>query len=289
MSTRNNGNNEVVTISLNTFYGASLILTFLGGLYLTYNRYLKQYRNVKDIPTNLFRKKWLYGKVTAVGDGDNFHFYHLPGGIFGGWGWLRKIPELELNTAMKIINSKNITASDKPFHQLSFKSFSKRIKDISSMSSSQRNLKLKSSYYMNLKPRYKGKRGLPTIPIRLSGIDAPERAHFGNKGQPFGDEALNWLRYRLLNKKVWIKPLRIDQYNRCVARTVYWSWVGGWKDIGLQMIKEGLAVVYEGKMDAEFDSKKKIYQFHEFLAKSQRRGLWTQKSIQTPGQFKKKT
>lgn len=288
MSTRNNDNHRVISVPLNTFYGVSLVLSFLGGSYLTYNRYLKQYRNIRDIPVSLFKRKWLYGRVTAVGDGDNFHFYHLPGGFFGGWGWLRKTPELELNTTIKTVDSKIITASDKPSHQMLSKSFFKRIKDIVSMSSSQRKLKLRSNYYMNLKPRYKGKRSLPTIPIRISGIDAPERAHFGNEGQPFGDEALNWLRYQLLGKRVWIKPLRIDQYNRCVARAVYWSWLGGWKDIGLQMIKEGLAVVYEGKIDAEFDGKKKIYQFHEFLAKSQRKGLWIQRSIETPSQFKKK-
>lgn len=288
MSNRNNDNNRVITIPLNAFYSVSFILTILGGSYLTYNRYLKQYTNVRDIPANIFKKKWLYGKVTAVGDGDNFHFYHLPGGFFGGWGWLRKTPELELNTTTKTVDAKTITASNKRYHQILFKSSFKRIKDILSMSSSQKNLELRSRYYMNLKPQYKGRRSLPTIPIRISGIDAPERAHFGNKGQPFGDEALNWLRYQLLGKKVWIKPLRIDQYNRCVARAIYWSWFGGWKDIGLQMIEEGLAVVYEGKIDAEFDGKKKIYQFHEFLAKSQRKGLWIQKNIETPGEFKKK-
>ncbi|KAL6015654.1 putative endonuclease lcl3 [Candidozyma auris] len=30
--------------------------------------------------------------MTRVGDGDNFKFYHTPGGVLLGWGWLRKIP-----------------------------------------------------------------------------------------------------------------------------------------------------------------------------------------------------
>lgn len=30
--------------------------------------------------------------MTRVGDGDNFRFYHTPGGLLMGWGWLRKIP-----------------------------------------------------------------------------------------------------------------------------------------------------------------------------------------------------
>jgi len=28
-----------------------------------------------------------------VGDADNFHLFHMPGGRLTGWGWLRKIPE----------------------------------------------------------------------------------------------------------------------------------------------------------------------------------------------------
>lgn len=74
-----------------------------------------------------------------------------------------------------------------------------------------------------------------------------------------------------------IKPSRIEQYHRCVARVVYWSWLGRWKNIGLQMIQEGLAVVYEGRTNAEFDNRKKTYQFHEFIARFRKKGLWIQK------------
>jgi hypothetical protein len=37
----------------------------------------------------------LFGTVTRVGDADNFHLFHTPGGRLAGWGWLpgRKIPE----------------------------------------------------------------------------------------------------------------------------------------------------------------------------------------------------
>lgn len=42
-----------------------------------------------------YRKRSLFGTVTRVGDGDNFHLYHTPGGRLAGWGWLpwRKVPE----------------------------------------------------------------------------------------------------------------------------------------------------------------------------------------------------
>ncbi|KAF9961304.1 putative endonuclease lcl3 [Mortierella alpina] len=43
-------------------------------------------------PHALQGKRVLRGKVTSVGDSDNFRFYHTPGGILAGWGWLRHVP-----------------------------------------------------------------------------------------------------------------------------------------------------------------------------------------------------
>ncbi|GJJ79087.1 micrococcal nuclease [Entomortierella parvispora] len=43
-------------------------------------------------PNMLKGKRILKGKVTSVGDSDNFRFYHTPGGVLGGWGWLRHVP-----------------------------------------------------------------------------------------------------------------------------------------------------------------------------------------------------
>ncbi|KAF9575569.1 putative endonuclease lcl3 [Mortierella alpina] len=43
-------------------------------------------------PHSLQGKRVLRGKVTSVGDSDNFRFYHTPGGIWAGWGWLRHVP-----------------------------------------------------------------------------------------------------------------------------------------------------------------------------------------------------
>ncbi|KAG0216511.1 putative endonuclease lcl3 [Mortierella sp. GBA30] len=43
-------------------------------------------------PHSLQGKRVLRGKVTSVGDADNFRFYHTPGGIWAGWGWLRHVP-----------------------------------------------------------------------------------------------------------------------------------------------------------------------------------------------------
>ncbi|CCF57209.1 hypothetical protein KAFR_0C02160 [Kazachstania africana CBS 2517] len=248
---------------------SALLSGSLLGAYICFGRYLRQFKSARDIPKYIFRRRWLYGKVTAVGDGDNFHFFHTPGGILGGWGLFRSLPILE---KADINFSKNSNIS--------------MVRRFFTLRSGKR--KKISRYYLNLAIPLKGKRNLPTVSVRLCGIDAPERAHFGNPAQPFSDEALNWLRYQILGKRIWIKPLSIDQYNRCVARAVYWSWLGGWKDVSLEMINEGMAVVYEAKTNAEFDGREKTYRFCEFIAKAQKKGLWSQKKLETPGEFKKR-
>lgn len=66
------------------------------GIFLSYRFYRRYMCRVKTYlnltPSILDGNRKLYGKVTRVGDGDNFRFYHTPGGVFMGWGWLRQIP-----------------------------------------------------------------------------------------------------------------------------------------------------------------------------------------------------
>lgn len=254
---------------------ASLLSSAILGSCWGFNRYLKQIKSAREIPRGIMKKRWLYGKVTAVGDGDNFHLFHMPGGILGGWGWLRTLPRLEKNNA-------DPSKKKKKRENALYTPLIQRLLTWRNKKNSER-----SKYYLGLASSVKGKRNLPTIAVRLCGIDAPERAHFGNPSQPFSDEALCWLRYKLLGKRIWIKPLSIDQYNRCVARAAYWSWLSGWRDISLEMLKEGLAVVYEGKTGAEFDGREQIYRFHEFVAKSRKKGMWVQNKMVTPGQYKR--
>ena len=67
-------------------------LVGLGALQL-YANYLRRIPGAAFIKPSAFRKKTLFGRVTSVGDGDNFHLFHTPGGRAVGWGWLRKVPE----------------------------------------------------------------------------------------------------------------------------------------------------------------------------------------------------
>lgn len=193
-----------------------------------YKRYCRRIRTYLDLtPSILDNQRQLYGKVTRVGDGDNFRFYHTPGGMLLGWGWLRKVPE---------------TRSE--------------LKD-------------------------------ETLMIRLCGVDAPERSHWGKPAQPFSEEALQWLRKYVMGRYVTITPYSIDQYKRVVARAQVWKWTGR-KDVSAEMIRTGMGIVYESKVGAEFGDNESWYRNLQSRAKLLRRGVWSLgKKMTTPGQFKK--
>ncbi|GMM29633.1 Lcl3 protein [Martiniozyma asiatica (nom. inval.)] len=211
------------------FYSLGTSVTIIGG-FTIYHRFFKRIQTAVQIPRSYFRKKWIYGKVTSVGDGDNFHLFHLPGGMFGGWGWLRKVPDV--------------------------------------------------NKFKLLKGR--------TIPVRLCGVDAPERSHFGKPAQPFSEEALIWLRHYILGRWLYIKPLHLDQYNRVVAKVMVLKWTG-WKDISEEMLKVGLATIYDAKVGAEFDGKEGIYRQREVKAQRKKVGMWgLGKNLITPREYKNK-
>lgn len=126
-----------------------------------------------------------------------------------------------------------------------------------------------------------------TISVRLAGVDAPELAHFGRPAQPYGEEAQTWLKQYVLDKNVRAYVHRRDQYERIVATVCIWKLLLR-RDVGLQMLKKGLAVVYEGKTGAEFGGHKEKYERAEMVAKGLRRGLWsaTGSGPETPGKYK---
>lgn len=60
-----------------------------------YRSYLRRIPEATYIRPGAFRKRSLFGTVTRVGDADNFHLFHTPGGRLAGWGWLpwRRVPD----------------------------------------------------------------------------------------------------------------------------------------------------------------------------------------------------
>ena len=83
------------------------------------------------------------------------------------------------------------------------------------------------------------------LAIRLCTIDTPETAKFGKDGQPFGEEAKNYLKEMVDQKMVHIRLLTKDQYGRGVAelRTGRWPFRTYTDE---QMLQAGLAEVYQG-------------------------------------------
>ncbi|KAI5862121.1 SNase-domain-containing protein [Durotheca rogersii] len=192
-----------------------------------YRSYLRRIPGTTHIQPSFFRKRSLFGRVTSVGDGDNFHLYHTPGGRLAGWDWLRKVP-------VKKTELKN-----------------------------------------------------KTIPIRIAGVDAPEGAHFGHPAQPFSSEALTWLSDYLLGRRVRVLIYRRDHYDRIVG-TVYVRRFLTRQDVGLEMLKRGLATTYEAKTGAEFGGLEEEYKAAESIAKTRKLGIWggKKKAFESPRDYK---
>ena len=122
----------------------------------------------------------------------------------------------------------------------------------------------------------------------MAGIDAPELAHFGRPAQPYAQEALDWLTAYIQGRRVRAYLHRPDQYGRVVA-TVYVRKGILRRDVGLQMLKAGLATVYEAKSGAEFgEGLEKKYRNAEWWAKAKRIGMWSgrRKDFESPRDYK---
>ncbi|KAG6007865.1 putative endonuclease lcl3 [Claviceps maximensis] len=126
-----------------------------------------------------------------------------------------------------------------------------------------------------------------TISIRLAGVDAPEGAHFGRPAQPFAAEALTWLSEYILHRDVRAYIHKRDQYNRIVA-TVYVRRFLFRRNVGLEMINQGLATTYEAKSGGEYGGLKEMYEAAEANAKKQRKGMWSLKrgAFESPREYK---
>lgn len=106
--------------------------------------------------------------------------------------------------------------------------------------------------------------------IRINGIDAPER------GQFFGDVAKAQLQWLVGGKTVVLKLKQRDQYGRWIA-TAY----ADGKDIGAEMLREGLAWHYE-----QYDNSV-VYAQLEAEAKRAGRGLWGDERAVPPWEWRK--
>ena len=118
-----------------------------------------------------------------------------------------------------------------------------------------------------------------TIHVRIAGVDAPELAHFGRPAQPFSQEAIDWLRGFVLHRYVRVYPFRQDQYSRVVCAVYKRRWGVFRSDVGLQMLKHGLATVYEAKFGSEFNNKEEQYRAAEEVARQRKIGMWQEPGL----------
>ncbi|KAK5134342.1 hypothetical protein LTR08_006522 [Meristemomyces frigidus] len=137
-----------------------------------------------------------------------------------------------------------------------------------------------------------------TVHVRIAGVDAPELAHFGNPAQPYGKEALEWLRSFVLHRYVRAYPYRRDRFDRVVCTVSRTRWLFFNTDVGHNMLKNGMATVYTAKDGSEeFGSRERQYRGAEARAKEKKIGMWhkpslvgkllgRQESVESPREYK---
>jgi micrococcal nuclease len=125
-----------------------------------------------------------------------------------------------------------------------------------------------------------------TKKIRLYGIDAPEMEKINRRtgmvskpGQPYGEEAYEALKSKMLDSKVKVDIMAIDRYKRMVG-IVYLDN----KNINLEMVREGWAWAYRQYLDRPYASE---YLDAEGEARTKRSSLWQQPNPQPPWEFRK--
>ncbi len=194
-----------------------------------YRTRLRRLPTANHVTPNWFGRRSIWGKVTSVGDADNFRVFHTPGGRWLGWEWLRAVPTEK-----------------------------KALKDA-------------------------------TVHVRIAGVDAPEMAHFSKPAQPFSQEAYDWLHSYVMDRHVRVYLYSRDRFERVVGSVKVWRYLIP-RDVGYQMIKRGLATVYEAKTGAQYGGREEQYRRAQAKAKAAKRGMWSARGFfETPREYKTRT
>ena len=118
--------------------------------------------------------------------------------------------------------------------------------------------------------------GYQLLQIRLAWIDAPEME------QAFGYRAKQAMSELVFGKEVELRPHTIDRYGRTVAMV----FVGG-RDVGLELIKEGLAWAYDHFLPEASPEIQAQYPADENAARDSRLGLWVDSNPLPPWEYRK--
>lgn len=112
--------------------------------------------------------------------------------------------------------------------------------------------------------------------IRLQGIDAPEKA------QAFGQKSKQSLNQLVHSKQVTIDFQKKDKYGRTVGKVL----LNG-SDICLEQIKLGMAWHYKQYASEQPKEDREIYAQAEVDARNQAIGLWKDKTVTPPWEYRK--
>lgn len=113
--------------------------------------------------------------------------------------------------------------------------------------------------------------------IRLSGIDAPEKA------QAYGQKSKESLSELIFGKSVDVEWSKQDRYGRTVGKIM----LDG-VDICLEQVKRGMAWHYKQYQKEQAEQDRVAYAESENLARSNRTGLWQDASPVEPSSFRHK-
>ena len=116
-------------------------------------------------------------------------------------------------------------------------------------------------------------------PIRIAGIDAPERR------QPYSNASKDNLSRLVFNRSVEARCYKRDRYGRNVCR------VFGDKgqDVGLEMVRAGMAWWYREYAKEQTPEEQGAYQGAEDAARVTKRGLWKDAKPVPPWEWREST
>ncbi|HQB28500.1 MAG TPA: thermonuclease family protein [Paludibacter sp.] len=125
------------------------------------------------------------------------------------------------------------------------------------------------------------------LKVRLYGIDAPETDKINNKtghvnipGQPYGEESMNALANKIMDKKVKVDILDIDKYRRMVGMIYLDD-----RNINLEMIRDGYAEAFVEYLKPPY---REEFLAAEREAQSTRKGIWSLPDYERPRAFRKR-
>jgi endonuclease YncB( thermonuclease family) len=117
--------------------------------------------------------------------------------------------------------------------------------------------------------------------IRLLGIDAPEIPHGTKPGQPYGDEARDYLARLIGGRTIRAKSYGPDGSNGILALVFL-----GAVNVNVEMVQQGLAELYRGAPCKTYCRDLRIA---ELRARQDRVGMWAQgDKYQSPATFRRR-